>query len=68
MLNLIAITRPFTKGVIWVNPQHVLSVAKTNIGHKNQGVIGTSILLQGMNPIETAEAIESVIQRLQGGA
>ena len=66
-MTLIAITRPFNRGVVWINPEYVSSVAKTNIGHKNQGVIGTSILLQGMNPITTNEAIESVIERLQGG-
>jgi len=66
-MKLIAITKPFNKGTTWVNPEHVLTVFETNIGHKNQGVIGTGILMRGMNPFQTTEAIESVIERLQGG-
>lgn len=65
-MKLIAITNQRNQG-IWINPEHVLTVFETNIGHKNQGIIGTGILMVGMNPIKTHEAIESVIQRLQGG-
>ena len=66
-MTLIAITLPFNKGTTWVNPEHVLTVFTTNIGHKNRGVIGTGILMIGMNPFQTQESIESVVQRLQGG-
>lgn len=65
-MKLIPITR--VKGsTTWINPDNVLTVFKANIGHKNQGVIGTGILMIGMNPFQTTEAIESVVQRLQGG-
>jgi hypothetical protein len=66
-MKLIAITKPFNKGTTWINPEHVLTVFTTNIGHENKGVIGTGILMIGMNPFQTNEAIESVIERLQGG-
>ena len=65
-MTLIAITNQRNQGV-WINPEHVVTVYQTYIGHKNQGVIGTGIRLAGLNPIETNEAIESVIERLQGG-
>jgi len=66
-MKLIAITKPFNKGTTWVNPEHVLTVFETNIGRQAQEVIGTGILMVGMNPITTTEHIDSVIQRLQGG-
>ena len=66
-MKLIAITKPFNKGVVWINPDNVLTVFTTNIGHKNRGVIGTGILMVGMNPFTTTEHIDSVVQRLQGG-
>ena len=64
-MTLIAINKP-NEGVVWVNPEHVLSVRETNIGHVNQGVIGTAIEVAHLTTVETKEAIESVIQRLQG--
>ena len=66
-MRLIPITKPFDGGVTWVNPEHVLTVFTTNIGHKNRGIIGTGILMIGMDSFTTNEAIESVIERLQGG-
>ena len=62
---LIQINRPFNKGVVWVNPEHVLTVFETNIGRQAREVIGTGILMVGMNPITTPESIDSVVQRLQ---
>jgi hypothetical protein len=67
-MTLIAITKPFDHGVVWINPENVLTVFTTNIGRQAQEVIGTGILMVGMNPIKTPESIESVVQRLQGGA
>ncbi len=64
-MKLIPIDRPFNKGTYWVNPNLVIGVRECNIGHKNQGVFGTSILVQGLNAIETTESIESVIERIQ---
>jgi hypothetical protein len=64
-MKLIPIAWPFNKSTIWINPNLVISVVETNIGHKNQGVIGTSILVQGLNAIETNESIESVIGRIE---
>lgn len=64
-MKFIDINRPFNKPTIWINPNLVTSVVKCNIGHKNQGVIGTSIFVQGLRPIETNESIESVLQRLR---
>jgi hypothetical protein len=64
-MKLIPIDRPFNKGTYWVNPNLVIGVRECNIGHKNQGVFGTSILVQGLNAIETEESIESVIGRIE---
>jgi hypothetical protein len=64
-MKLLPIDRPHGKSVIWVNPKLVISVVECNIGHKNQGVIGTSILAQGLRAIETNEPIESVIERIE---
>jgi hypothetical protein len=64
-MKLLPIERPFNKGTYWINPNLVIGVSKCNIGHKNQGVIGTSILVQGLNALETNESIESVIERIQ---
>lgn len=66
-MRLIPITKPFDGGVTWINPEHVLTVFTTNIGHENRGIIGTGILMVGMNPFTTPEHIDSVVQRLQGG-
>jgi hypothetical protein len=65
-MTLIAITRPFNRGTVWINPEYVLCVRETYIGHKTQGIIGTRLLVNGMTWTETNEEIESVIQRLQG--
>jgi len=69
-MKLIAITNQRNQG-IWINPEHVLTVFETNIGHKNQGVIGTGIHMASHFSshaiVTTNEAIESVIERLQGG-
>jgi hypothetical protein len=64
-MKLIPIDRPFNKGTYWVNPNLVIGVVECNIGHKNQGVFGTSILVQGLNALETEESIESVIERIE---
>ncbi len=66
-MKLIAITKPFNEGTIWVNPEYVLCVQGTYIGHKSEGVRGTKISVKGLEPIKTNEAIGSVIERLQGG-
>jgi hypothetical protein len=66
-MKLIPIPMPFDGGVTWINPEHVLTVFTTNIGHENRGIIGTGILMVGMNPFKTLEHIDSVVQRLQGG-
>ena len=66
-MRLIPITRQFDEGTIWINPKHVLAVVETNIGHKNQGVIGTGITVQELKYIKTNEQIESVLERLRGG-
>ena len=65
-MNLILITNQRNQSV-WINPEHVVIVYQTYIGHKSQGVIGTGIQLRDLNPIKTRESIESVIERLQGG-
>lgn len=65
-MKLILITNQHNQSV-WINPDHVVTVYETYIGHKNQGVIGTGIRLRDLNPIKTRESIESVIERLQGG-
>ena len=67
-MTLIPITKPFNGGVSWINPEYVQVVSETNIGHVNQGVIGTVVFVEGMNPIETEEKIGSVLQRIQGGS
>ena len=67
-MTLIPITKPFNGGVSWINPEYVQVVSETNIGHENQGGIGTVVFVQGMNPIETEEKIGSVLQRIQGGS
>jgi len=67
-MKLVEIVQASGKSSTWINPEHVLTVFETNIGHKNRGIIGTGILMVGMNPFTTTEPIESVIQRLQGGA
>ena len=67
-MRLIPITKPFNKGVYWINPERVQVVKETNIGHENRGVIGTVVFVEGMNPIETEEKIGSVLQRIQGAA
>ena len=64
-MKLLPIARPFNKSTIWINPNLVISVVECNIGHRNQGVFGTSILVQGLNAIETEESIESVIGRIE---
>ena len=64
-MKLFPIDRPFNKSTIWINPNLVISVVECNIGHKNQGVIGTSILVEGLRAIETEESIESVIERIE---
>ena len=63
-MKLIAVTKPFNKGTVWINPDYVLCVRETYIGHKNQGVVGTAIEVSGLNTLETKEQIESVIQKL----
>jgi hypothetical protein len=64
-MKLLPIDRAFNKGVYWINPSLVIGVRECNIGHKNQGVFGTSILVQGLNALETTESIESVIGRIE---
>mgnify|MGYP003978315809 CR=1 FL=1 len=64
-MKLLPIARPFNKSTIWINPNLVISVVECNIGHRNQGVFGTSILVQGLNAIETEESIESVVGRIE---
>tara|TARA_R110002020_G_scaffold27369_3_gene88222 strand:- start:525 stop:743 length:219 start_codon:yes stop_codon:yes gene_type:complete len=70
-MRLIPIHKPFDGGIVWINPEHVLTVFTTNIGHKNGGVIGTGIEMASHFSshaiVTTNEAIESVIERLQGG-
>ena len=65
-MRLIPITKQFNEGTIWINADKVIAVKKINIGHKNQGVIGTGIHVQGLVCIKTNEQIESVLQRIQG--
>jgi hypothetical protein len=64
-MKLLPIDRAHNKGTYWINPNLVIGVAECNIGHKNQGVFGTSILVQGLNALETVESIESVIERIE---
>jgi hypothetical protein len=64
-MKLLPIDRAYDKPTIWINPHLVISVVECNIGHKNQGVIGTSILFEGLRSIETNESIESVIERIE---
>ena len=64
-MKLIPIDRAHNKSAIWINPKLVISVVECNIGHKNQGIIGTSILIEGLRSIETNESIESVLERIQ---
>ena len=64
-MKLLPIDRAHDKPTIWINPNLVISVVECNIGHKNQGVIGTSILVEGLRSIETEESIESVIERIE---
>ena len=63
-MKLVTITKPFNKGTVWINPAYVLCVRETYIGHKNQGVVGTAIVVSGLNTLETKEPIESVVQKL----
>ena len=64
-MKLLHIDRAYDKGGYWINPNLVIGVAECYIGHKNQGVVGTSVLVQGLNTIETNESIESVIERIE---
>lgn len=64
-MKLLPILRAHDKGTYWVNPNLVIGVAECYIGHKNQGIIGTSILVQGLNSLKTNESIESVIERIE---
>jgi hypothetical protein len=64
-MKLFPIDRAHNKGTYWINPDLVIGVVECNIGHKNQGVFGTSILVQGLNALETNESIESVIERIE---
>jgi hypothetical protein len=64
-MKLLPIERAHEKGTLWLNPNLVVSVVECNIGHKNQGVIGTSILFEGLRSLETNESIESVIERIE---
>ena len=64
-MKLFPIDRAHDKGTYWVNPNLIVGVTECNIGHKNQGVFGTSILVQGLIPLETNESIESVIERIE---
>ena len=66
-MRLIPITRQFDEGTIWIDADKVLAVKKANIGHRNQGVIGTGISVQGLVYIKTNEQIESVLKRIQRG-
>jgi hypothetical protein len=64
-MKLFPIDRAYDKGTYWVNPNLIVGVVECNIGHKNQGVFGTSILVQGLNALQTNESIESVIERIE---
>jgi hypothetical protein len=64
-MKLLPIIRAYNNGTHWINPNLIVGVTECNIGHKNQGVIGTSILVQGLSPLETNESIESVIERIE---
>jgi len=64
-MKLFPIDRAHSKGTYWVNPNLIVSVVECNIGHKNQGVFGTSILVQGLRALETNEHIDSVIERIE---
>ena len=64
-MKLIPIDRAHDKGTYWINPNLVIGVAQCYIGHKNQGIVGTSILVQGLNELKTNEPIESVIKRIE---
>lgn len=70
-MKLIPINLNGDEGTAWINPEHVLTVFTTNIGHKNQGVIGTGIHMASHFSshaiVTTTEPIDSVVQRLQGG-
>jgi|TARA_R110002020_G_scaffold142800_4_gene315030 hypothetical protein len=71
-MTLIPINLNGDEGTAWINPEHVLTVFTTNIGHKDRGIIGTGIQMASHFSshaiVTTNEAIESVIERLQGGA
>lgn len=64
-MKLFPIDRAHGNSTYWINPNLIVSVVECNIGHKNQGVFGTSILVQGLRAIETEESIESVIKRIE---
>jgi hypothetical protein len=64
-MKLLPIEKAHEKGTHWVNPNLVIGVVKCHVGHKNQGIIGTSVLIQGLNPLVTNESIESVIERIE---
>jgi len=64
-MKLLPIDRAHDRGTYWINPNLVIGVTECNIGHKSQGVFGTSILVQGLNALETIESIESVIGRIE---
>ena len=72
-MTLIAITQPFDRGTVWINPDHVQCVeVAPNIRRGDERIdskkiTGTRIIANGLHAIETTEAIESVVRRLQGG-
>ena len=64
-MKLLPIDRAHDRGTYWINPNLVIGVSECNIGHKSKGISGTSILVQGLIPLETTESIESVIGRIE---
>ena len=65
-MKLIPITR-VSKETLWINPEYVINVQAGRIGEWRK-TTGTLILMRAMNILETPEDIESVLNRLQGGA
>jgi|TARA_R100000084_G_scaffold106071_1_gene64060 hypothetical protein len=52
-------------GFIYINPDKVIAVSECWVGHKNQGLRGTRINVQGLNTIETMQCIDEVLAELK---